>query len=204
MLEHVICREILAIHATLSSRSMPWYTPGSVLEGCPWTTLQRRHNGHDSFSDHHPHDCLLDRLFRRRSKKTSKLRVTGLCAGNSPVPGEFPAQRASNADNVSIWWRHHVAVIPITDILTNADRGTRSNQPQLNSLSQKAVFFLESPLQVVSEHSPTTHPATYHTENTFDVSATSNIGSSNVLMFGMAYVFQNCIFCCLIKSNNCE
>ena len=40
-------------------------------------------------------------------KKTSNLRVTGLCAGNSPVTGEFPAQRASNAENVSIWWRHH-------------------------------------------------------------------------------------------------
>ena len=44
---------------------------------------------------------------RRRSQKTSKLRVTGLCAGNSPVTGEFPAQRASNVENVSIWWRHH-------------------------------------------------------------------------------------------------
>ena len=40
-------------------------------------------------------------------RKTSKLRVTGLCAGNSPETGEFPAQRASNAENVSIWWRHH-------------------------------------------------------------------------------------------------
>ena len=40
-------------------------------------------------------------------KKTSKLRVTGLCEGNSPVAGEFPAQRASNAENVSIRWRHH-------------------------------------------------------------------------------------------------
>ena len=47
---------------------------------------------------------------RRRSKKTSKLRVNGLCAGNSPVTGEFPAQRASNAENVSIWWRHNVLV----------------------------------------------------------------------------------------------
>ena len=46
------------------------------------------------------------RLFRCRSKKTSKFRVTGLCAGNSP---EFTgAQRASNAKNVSLWWRHHV------------------------------------------------------------------------------------------------
>ena len=41
-------------------------------------------------------------------EKTSKLRVNGLCAGNSPVTGEFPAQMASNAENVSIWWRHHV------------------------------------------------------------------------------------------------
>ena len=40
-------------------------------------------------------------------KKKSKLRVTGLCAGNSPVTGEFPAQIASNAENISIWWRHH-------------------------------------------------------------------------------------------------
>ena len=43
----------------------------------------------------------------RKSKKPSKLRVTGLCAGNSLVTGEFSAQRASNAENVSIWWRHH-------------------------------------------------------------------------------------------------
>ena len=43
----------------------------------------------------------------RRSKKTSKPRVPGLCVGNSPVTGEFPTQRASNAENVSIWWRHH-------------------------------------------------------------------------------------------------
>ena len=44
---------------------------------------------------------------RHRSKKTSKLCVTGICEGNSPVPGEFPTQRASNTANVSIWWRHH-------------------------------------------------------------------------------------------------
>ena len=71
------------------------------------STLQWSHNERDGVSNHQPHDCLLSRLFRRRSKKTSKLRVTGLCAGNSPVTGEFPAQRTSNAENVSIWWRHH-------------------------------------------------------------------------------------------------
>ena len=68
--------------------------------------LQWRHNGHDDVSNHQPHHCLLNRLFKCRSKKTSKLCVTGLCAGNSPVTGEFPAQMANNEENVSIWWRH--------------------------------------------------------------------------------------------------
>ena len=71
-------------------------------------SLQWCHNGHNGVSNHQPHRCLLNRLFRRRPKKTSKLRVTGLCAGNSLVTGEFPAHRASNAENVSIWWLHHV------------------------------------------------------------------------------------------------
>ena len=67
-------------------------------------SLRWRHNGQASVSSHQPHDCLPNRLFWRRSKKTSKLRVTGLCVGNSPGTGEFPAQMASNAENVSIWW----------------------------------------------------------------------------------------------------
>ena len=41
------------------------------------------------------------------SKKTLKLWVTGLCEGNSPLTGEFPAQGARNTENISIWWRHH-------------------------------------------------------------------------------------------------
>ena len=73
--------------------------------------LRGRHNGCDSVSNHQPHDCLLNRLFRRRSKKTSKLRVTGLCAENSPGTGEFPTQMASYAENVSIWWRHLLVII---------------------------------------------------------------------------------------------
>ena len=70
-------------------------------------TLQWRQNGHNVVSNHQPRDCFLNRLFRRRSKKTSKLRVTYLSTngvGNSSVTGEFPAQMASKAKNVSIWW----------------------------------------------------------------------------------------------------
>ena len=77
----------------------------------PITSLEWRHNGLDSASNHQPRECLFDRLFRRRSKKTSKLRVTGLYEGNSPGTGEFPTQMASYAENVSIWWRHHDRII---------------------------------------------------------------------------------------------
>ena len=49
-------------------------------------SLHWRHNDHDGVSNQQPHGCLLNRLFKRRSKKRSKLRVTGPCAGNSPGP----------------------------------------------------------------------------------------------------------------------
>ena len=54
------------------------------------SSLRWRHNDHDGVSNHQPHGCLLNRLFRRRSKKTSKLRVTGLCVGTSPGPVNSP------------------------------------------------------------------------------------------------------------------
>ena len=69
--------------------------------------LQWRHNEGDSITKLRRLDCLLNCLFRRRPKKASKIRITGLCAGNSPGTGEFPAQKASEAENISIWWRHH-------------------------------------------------------------------------------------------------
>ena len=67
--------------------------------------LQWRKNERDGVSNYQPHDCLPNRLFRRSSKKTSKLRVTGLYEGNSPVIGEFHAQMASNAENARTHWR---------------------------------------------------------------------------------------------------
>ena len=78
-----------------------------------WRPLQWRHDGCNGVSNHQRLDCLLNRFLRRGSKKTPKTRVTGLCAGNSPVTGEFPAQKASNAEYVSIWWRHHGYSIPV-------------------------------------------------------------------------------------------
>ena len=66
------------------------------------SALQWCHNERDGVSNHQHHDDILHCLFRRWSMKTSKPRVTGLCEGNSPVTGEFTAQRASNAESGSI------------------------------------------------------------------------------------------------------
>ena len=71
----------------------------------------------------------INRWYRHRPKETSQLRVTGLCAGNSPVTGEFPVQMASYAENVSVWWRRHadssgngLSLAPQqTDAQTNVD-----------------------------------------------------------------------------------
>ena len=72
-------------------------------------SLQWRHNEPDSVSNHQSHDCLLNRLFRRRPKKTPKLHVTRLCEGNSPMTGEFPhkgpvTRKMFPFDDVIMWW----------------------------------------------------------------------------------------------------
>ena len=94
--------------------------------------LQWRHNERHDISNYQPHDCLLNRLFSHRSKKTSKFRVTGLCAGNSPVNDEF-SQRASNEENVSIWWRHHA---PLNSECSRACDETTNRLIWLNSSSE--------------------------------------------------------------------
>ena len=104
-MEIYICPECLHVlhfillYPTYINRRYPSH--GCVNQG----SLLWRHNG--CVSNHQPHDCLLNRLFRIRSKKTSKLHVIGLCVWNSPATGEFPAQMAGNAENVFMWWRHH-------------------------------------------------------------------------------------------------
>ena len=103
---HNISSKKLKLTQKLLSWDCPVIAPSDIN-----LTLQWRHNGWDGILNHQPQDYLLNRLFRRSSrrssKRTSKLLVTGLCAGNSPVTSEFPAQRASDVENVSIWWRPH-------------------------------------------------------------------------------------------------
>ena len=90
---------LLWIQLSLKNVVSNWYlvTIGSDDGLCLAAALQCRHNGSDGFSSHQPHDCLLNRWIRRRSKKTPKLRVTGLCAENHwwPVnsPHKWPVTR---------------------------------------------------------------------------------------------------------------
>ena len=43
-----------------------------------------------------------DNLLKLTPKKTSMHRITGQCDGNPPPTDEFPSQRSSNAENVSM------------------------------------------------------------------------------------------------------
>ena len=69
--------------------------------------LRWRHNGHHCVSNHRSLGCLFYTLFKPTSKKTSRPALLVLCEENSPLTGEFSSQRTSNAENVSIWWRHN-------------------------------------------------------------------------------------------------
>ena len=84
--------------------------PTAVLHHDECWPLQWRHNGGDGIPKHMCLDYLFNCLFRHRSKKTSKLCVTGLCE----VTG-FPSHRARNTENVSICWRHHAPCWPDCD-----------------------------------------------------------------------------------------
>ena len=76
------------------------------------TTLHWRHNEHYGVSNHQPFECLHNRLFRRRTKKTSNLRVTGLCERNSPVnsPHKGPETRK---------------MLPFDDAMMNSDENLK-------------------------------------------------------------------------------
>ena len=112
----------VGLNRRLSNQSKGWWfeTPSrslwrhckewdhlSTLGALYQNALRWRHNDHNGVSNHQPHGCLLNRLFRHRSKKNIKAPRHWPLWGEFTGTGEFPAQRASNVENVSIWWRHH-------------------------------------------------------------------------------------------------
>ena len=121
-----VCWWLAPSGAPDSKQAQCWRLKGDYQGFRIYSTLQWRHNGCNGVLNHQRLDCLLNRLFRRRSKKTSQLRVTGLCEENPPVTHGFPSQKASNAENVSIWWRHHETTwrVNITSSLTILSPGS--------------------------------------------------------------------------------
>ena len=148
-----LCPHTLSHHVSLHFLITP-------MHGNSQSSLLWRHNGRDSVSNHQPHDYLLNRLFRRRSKKTSKLRVTGLFARNSPGTGEFPAQMARNAEDLSIWWRFWLSGCLYIYLCFSA--------PTLY-LSSRILYFLITPMHGNSQsfHVETDVIATWHERTWF-------------------------------------
>ena len=128
----MIIHGMIHLDETTHIHQSEWKLVSLLLLQYTANTLQWRHNGCDCVSNHQPLHCLLKRLFRWRSKKTSKPRITGLCEGNSPVTAEFPTQRANNAENVAIWWRHH-------DIVENTY--SKSSKPDLQQNPHSTILW---------------------------------------------------------------
>ena len=127
-----------------------WYKFRNVL-------LLWRHNGHHGVSNHQPHDSLINRSLRRRSNETSKLRVTGFCAGDSPVTGEFPVVRkwfqlaylirdlcTCNADQFYILPVYYLVEpdIFLASLVLRAIKLTEKKQLHANILEQKNKLYL--------------------------------------------------------------
>ena len=84
-------------------------------------TLQWRHKERDGVWNHRCIDCLPNRLFRRRSKTISKLRVTG--EGNPLVTGGFPSQTASNGE---YFFSFADVIMPVIKSITGHTSSTHS------------------------------------------------------------------------------
>ena len=74
------------------------------------------HNERDGVSNHRVLHCLLNRLFSHRKHQSSaslafvrgiELELELISTGDQWIP----TQRASDAGNVSVWWRHHVQLM---------------------------------------------------------------------------------------------
>ena len=125
------------------------------------STTKSKNNGTVSQKRHHYNDVIMDSMASQITsltivysgvysgadqRKTSKLRVTGLCAGNSPGTGEFPAQMASNAGNASIWWRHHYDLETLSSLLALVAGGFRPQRPVMRTLGNFFVVSLNKML----------------------------------------------------------
>ena len=108
------------------------------------SSLQWRYNGRNGVSNHRRLDCMLNRLFRLRSKKTSKLNATGLCEGKPPVTCGFPSQKARDAENVSIWWRHICDLCNMESVTSNVF--SNENDSETDTFNKNMYIYMYTAL----------------------------------------------------------
>ena len=76
---------------------------------------------------------------QRKHQRSASLAFVG---GNSPGTGKFPAQMASNAENVSIWWRHHVEWICVGNGINTMQYSLKLNcLESRNEVSNSQIHF---------------------------------------------------------------
>ena len=102
-------------------------------------SLRWRHNGRDGVSNHQPRDCLLNRLFRRRSKETSKLRVTGV------FPAQWPVTRKMfQFDDVIMLY---ISVNRLA-MLSPAFRLPNGNRPSMDTMQTADIEILSNSFEI--------------------------------------------------------
>ena len=141
--------------------SPPWHCHQSPDNNSK--PLQWRHNDHDGVSNHQPNGCLLNRLFRRRSKKPSKLRITGLCVGNSLGPVNSPRKRFPFDDVIMTYDLYFISLLLWRDNafrITGTVMGTttRSHLAKNNTALLRfliwlyCVFFIVNLNKLLNQH----------------------------------------------------
>ena len=95
--------------------------------------LQWRDYDRSGVSNHRRLDCLHNGLFRCWSKKTSKLRVTGICEGNSPVTGEFPHKGPVTRK-----------MVPFDDVIMTTCAGTSDDKAGIMTAQSISVDHMSS------------------------------------------------------------
>ena len=107
---HYLTSDVICVIWLIWAKLVPKKSIAPIKCWRIFNSLHWRHNDHDGVLNHQPRDCLLNLLFRCRSKKISKLRVTDLCVGNSPGPVNSPhkgpvTRKMFPFDDVIMWTR---------------------------------------------------------------------------------------------------
>ena len=122
----------ISVLRSVTVQSQSWFPQNNADSPLQW-----RHNERDCILNHRRLYCLLSFCSSADQRKHESSASLAFVKGNSPVTGEFPAQRASKAENVSIWWRHgdHFNMpVPVIYIVSSGQ-----SEPRKGKLNRKCL-----------------------------------------------------------------